>query len=596
MLKTTRARILAACTTIVVLSLAVNTFLNYTVANNANEESIDNTLNAVANSHSQAIGDWVASKMLMISALHDRVLIEPAPVPLFKQIAASGGFLNVYMGYEDKRALFSDRGGIPDDYDPTARPWYQQALRNGGPLVTAPYVDMITNTLVVSFVAPVLEENRAQGVVGGDVAMRSVIENVRSIKPTPASFGVLIDRHGAIIAHQDEQLTLKNISEIAPEIKLNELLTSASPVDVVFNGATKQVLAKPIKGTDWFMLVALDKTEATAGMRSLLATSIGTLVAIALLGTLIVGVMIASTLKRLLMIRDAMDDISHGNNDLTQRLPDDGHDEVAQIARSFNTFIDKLGQVMIQIRDISGSLQTAADEISAGNNDLSSRTESAASSIQQTAAALEQISAAVTQSAGSARQVNEKALTLAQEAGVGGKVVSDVIVTMEDIVAASGKIGDIIGVIDGIAFQTNILALNAAVEAARAGEQGRGFAVVAGEVRNLAQRSAQAAKEIKALIEATVASVASGSTQVRQASATMNEIVGGVSTVTTVMSEITQAADEQMRGIHEINQAVAQLDSMVQQNAALVQESAAASSALQSQADDLTATIGHFKV
>ncbi|MCV9879123.1 methyl-accepting chemotaxis protein [Brenneria izbisi] len=596
MLKTTRGRILAACTTIVVLSLAINTFLNYTIANNSNEESIDNMLNAVATSHSMAIGEWVQSKTLMVTALNDNVLTNDDPIPLFKQVAASGGFINVYMGYEDKTAKFSDPAGIPADYDPTIRPWYQQAVKAGKPIATAPYVDVSTKELIVSFAAPVLDGGTLKGVLGSDVTMQSVIENVKSINPTPASFGVLIARDGTIIAHPDEKLTLKNIAEIAPGIDLSALIAATRPLAIDVAGATKLVLAQPIRGTDWYMLVALDRAEATEGMRSLLFTSVGTLLVIALIGSLVVGFIITSTLKRLLLIRDAMDDISHGNNDLTQRLPDEGHDEVAQIARSFNIFIDKLGQVMSQIRDISASLQMAADEISAGNNDLSSRTESAASSIQQTAAALEQISATVTQSAGSAQQVNEKALTLAKDAGVGGKVVSDVIVTMEDIVTASGKIGDIIGVIDGIAFQTNILALNAAVEAARAGEQGRGFAVVAGEVRNLAQRSAQAAKEIKELIESTVASVTSGSTQVRQASSTMNEIVGGVSTVTTVMSEITHAADEQMRGIHEINKAVAQLDSMVQQNAALVQESAAASAALQSQADDLTKVIGHFKV
>ncbi|KHN53962.1 methyl-accepting chemotaxis protein [Pectobacterium fontis] len=596
MLKTTRSRILAACSTIVILSLVINTFLNYTIANNANKESIQNTLDAVATSHSIAISDWVASKTLMISALHDRAIKDEDPIPLFKQITASGGFLNVYMGYANGTAKFADPGGIPADYNPTVRPWYQQAVKEGKPLVTEPYVDMVTNTLVVSFVVSVVEGGAVRGVVGSDVTMKSVIENVKAINPSPGSFGVLIDRSGTIIAHPDEKLTLKNITDIAPAIKLGEILSADRAHDVDFSGVTKLVLAKPIAGTNWYMLVALDKVEATAGMHSLLSTSVITLVSIALLGTLIIGFIITSTLRRLLQIRDAMDDISNGNNDLTQRLPDEGQDEVAQIARSFNIFVDKISQVMIQIRDISASLQVAADEISMGNNDLSARTESAASSIQQTAASLEEISAAVTQSAGSAQQVNAKALLLSKDAGTGGKVVSDVIVTMEEIVVASGKIGDIIGVIDGIAFQTNILALNAAVEAARAGEQGRGFAVVAGEVRSLAQRSAQAAKEIKELIESTVSSVTSGSVQVRQASDKMNEIVGGVSTVSTVMSEITHAADEQMRGINEINKAVAQLDSMVQQNAALVQESAAASGALQSQAEELNAVVGAFRV
>jgi len=596
MLKTTRSRILAACSTIVVLSLFINTFLNYTIANNANKESVQNMLDETTTSHSMAISDWVSSRTLMISALHDYAIQNEDPIPVFRQIMASGGFLNVYMGYANGTSRFVEPGGIPADYNPTIRPWYQQAVKEGKPIATTPYIDMVTNTLVVSFVTPVKEGSTVKGVIGGDVTMKSVIENVKAINPTPESFGILIDRNGTIIAHPDENLTLKNITDIAPAMNLNEILSAKNAQDVDFSGTIKQVLAKPITGTDWYILVALDKTEATASIRSLLSISVITLVIITLLGTLIIGFIITSILKRLLQVRDAMEEISNGNNDLTQRLPEEGHDEVAQISRSFNIFIGKISQVMVQIRDISSSLQLAADEISAGNNDLSARTESAASSIQQTAASLEEISAAVTQSAGSAKQVNDKALLLSKDAGTGGKVVSDVIVTMEEIVVASGKIGDIIGVIDGIAFQTNILALNAAVEAARAGEQGRGFAVVAGEVRNLAQRSAQAAKEIKELIEATVSSVTSGSVQVRQAGATMNEIVGGVSTVSSVMSEITHAADEQMRGINEINKAVAQLDSMVQQNAALVQESAAASGALQSQAEELNSVVGAFRV
>ncbi|MGM3175023.1 methyl-accepting chemotaxis protein [Dickeya lacustris] len=596
MLKTIRARILVVCTAIIVFSLVVNTFLNYRVTDKYNDESINNLLTAVTAGHSLAISDWVTSKKQIITSLNAVALSNDDPIPMFKQMALAGGFINVYMGYASHTAKFSDPGGIPANYDPTVRPWYQQAVREGKAVATAPYLDMATNTIVVSFVAPVLDGSTVKGVLGSDVTMDSVIANVKSIRPTPSSYGVLIQADGTIIAHPDAKLTLKKLTEIAPVVNLAQILKSDRPVQLSISGRDMLVRTQLVAGTDWYVLVALDKAEATAGMSSLLWTSVVTLLVISILGTIILGLLVNASLKRLSLIRDAMDDISHGNNDLTQRLPDDGHDEVTQIARSFNTFVDKLSMIMLQIRDISASLQSATDEVASGNNDLASRTDAAAASLQQTAAALEQISATVTQSAGSARQVNDRALALANDAGTGGKVVSEVINTMEEIEVASGKIGDIIGVIDGIAFQTNILALNAAVEAARAGEQGRGFAVVAGEVRSLAQRSAQAAKEIKVLIESTVQSVNAGSRQVRQAGNTMSEIVGGVSSVTTVMSEITHASEEQMRGIQEINKAVAQLDSMVQQNAAMVQEAASAFASLQSQSEELHSSISHFKL
>ncbi|TPG64888.1 methyl-accepting chemotaxis protein [Ewingella americana] len=595
MLKTIRSRIIMACISIVICSLAINTFLSYTVADKYNSQATDSTLNALTTSHTQGIGDWVSSKTAMIVSLQS-VVLTADPVPAMKQIATAGNFTNVYVGYANKTAKFSDPTGIPADYDPTGRPWYKQAESAGHPVVTPPYIDAGTGKLVVAFAVPVMENGALKGVVSGDVSMDSVINNVKTIHPTPESFGMLVDSTGTIIAHPNVKLTLKPFSSMAQGVNLQTLFAAKTPVDIRLNNAQKRVRTMPVPGTNWFTLIIEDKDESTAGMRSLLTSSLITLIVIVLISTAVISLIISKAFRRLSEVRDTLNAISSGEDNLTQRLPIDGHDEVTQIAIAFNTFVDKLSKVMAEIRTTSESVKIAADEIAAGNHDLSGRTEAAAASLQQTAASLEQITATVSQSASSAKQASETAKSASAAASRGNDVVTNVITTMESIESASSKIGDITGVIDGIAFQTNILALNAAVEAARAGEQGRGFAVVASEVRSLAQRSAQAAKEIKVLIESTVSSVASGSAQVRLASSSMSEIVSNVSNVSSVMLEITHASEEQMLSINEINRAITQLDSMVQQNAAMVQESTGAASALQEQATGLAVAVGHFRV
>ncbi|MBX3608776.1 MAG: HAMP domain-containing protein [Hydrogenophaga sp.] len=282
--------------------------------------------------------------------------------------------------------------------------------------------------------------------------------------------------------------------------------------------------------------------------------------------------------------------------DLTATISNDRGDEFGAMTKALSSMRDRLVHVVADVKRGTENITVAAKEISTGNNDLSSRTEQTASSLQQTAASMEQMSGAIKQSADSARVANQLADVAGQSAQKGGTVVSQVVSTMEEINQASRKINDIIGVIDGIAFQTNILALNAAVEAARAGEQGRGFAVVAGEVRNLAQRSAQAAKEIKGLISASVDKVAVGTELVGQAGQSMSEIVGNVARVRDIIGEIASASGEQADGVNQINAAVANLDQMTQQNAALVEESAAAATSMNEQASRLAEVVRIFRV
>ncbi|MFS2224816.1 methyl-accepting chemotaxis protein [Pantoea sp. B65] len=292
-----------------------------------------------------------------------------------------------------------------------------------------------------------------------------------------------------------------------------------------------------------------------------------------------------------------IDHIRHiASGDLTQPIAVEGRSEMSQLASSLQHMQQELVKTVSDVRDGSDAIYTGASEISAGNNDLSARTEEQASSLEQTAASMEQLTATVKQNAENARQASKLALSASETAEKGGKVVDGVVRTMSDIAGSSRKIADIISVIDGIAFQTNILALNAAVEAARAGEQGRGFAVVAGEVRSLAQRSAQAAKEIKTLIEESVNRVDTGSVLVESAGETMHDIVNAVTRVTDIMGEIATASDEQSRGIDQIGLAVTEMDRVTQQNASLVEQSAAAAGALEEQASRLSQAVAVFRI
>ena len=283
------------------------------------------------------------------------------------------------------------------------------------------------------------------------------------------------------------------------------------------------------------------------------------------------------------------------SGDLSSHIEAGSGDETGRLLNALRAMNDSLLNVVSQVRTGTDAISTASSEIAAGNMDLSSRTEHQASSLEETASSMEELTSTVKQNADNARQANTLAKSASEVASKGGSIVAQVVDTMGTINDSSRKIVDIIGVIDGIAFQTNILALNAAVEAARAGEQGRGFAVVASEVRNLAQRSAAAAREIKELINASVANVDTGSRLVNDAGQTMGDIVSSIQRVTDIMEEITSASQEQTLGIEQINAAIAQMDEVTQQNAALVEQAAAASQSMQEQAGNLATVVGFFK-
>jgi len=315
--------------------------------------------------------------------------------------------------------------------------------------------------------------------------------------------------------------------------------------------------------------------------------------------SLLISLLVWTVLRGALIgpLKQSIEHIRHiARGDLTQPITYTVRNELGDLLDALQHMQQELARTVSSVRDGADAIYTGASEIAIGNNDLSSRTEQQAASLEQTAASMEQLTATVKQNAENARQASQLALSASETAQQGGKVVDGVVKTMSEIAGSSKKIADITSVIDGIAFQTNILALNAAVEAARAGEQGRGFAVVAGEVRSLAQRSAQAAKEIKALIEDSVSRVDTGSVLVESAGETMHDIVNAVTRVTDIMGEIASASDEQSRGIDQVGLAVTEMDRVTQQNAALVEESASAAASLEDQASRLKQAVSVFNI
>jgi len=336
------------------------------------------------------------------------------------------------------------------------------------------------------------------------------------------------------------------------------------------------------------------KTQEDATTR---ITLIGFAVAVALAMVIVVPTTLANMQSICRPLEEAQQLASSiAQGDLTQPVRVQGRDELTALMRALGDMQGSLSRVVGEVRRTSDSIGVASAEIASGNQDLSNRTERAAGNLQQTASSLEQITGTTVQSTDAARQASEMAQSNAVVAARGGQVVGQVVATMDEINHSSRKINDIIGVIDGIAFQTNILALNAAVEAARAGEQGRGFAVVAAEVRSLAQRSASAAREIKTLIGASVGKVEEGTRLVAEAGSTISEIVVNAQKVSDFITDITTAANEQSQGIGQVNQAVGQLDQMTQQNAALVEQSAAAAASLKEQANHLANLVSTFRL
>lgn len=600
MFSSLRARILLAALTATTLALIVNGVASYYTVQQHNTQQVAHNLDAVVRGNSSALHEWMASRSTMLNGMEEAISSNDPRIAL-RQLTTSGDFMATYLSLADSgETIFFNGWEPPADFDPRERPWYQAAAAAQDTIVTAPYVDAQSGDLVVTFARPFYQNNQLQAVVGADVNIRDMIAIVQDISPTPSSFGFLTTGDGSLIAHPNSELALEPTTVLSDELNaayIEQLANTKQPQQMQLEGSSKLLLSRPIGGnSDWQLVVALDEAEATAGLRAIATTSIVTLLIVAAITAVVFGLLLSLLLRRLLGVRNAMDNIASGEGDLTQRLPEEGNDEVTQIASAFNRFVNKMERVLIDVRTSSESVHHAANEIAMGGQDLSRRTDNAASSLQQTSASVEQITSTVQHTAASAQEANKLSHAATEVAKEGGQMVSNVVTTMEDISDASNKIGEIVTLMNSIAFQTNLLALNASVEAARAGEHGRGFAVVADEVRKLAGRSSDAANDIQKLIEDSQTKVNNGTSLVRNAGSTMKDIVDHITRVTDVLEEINAATSEQSDGIKQVNIAVAELDRMTQENAAMVEESTTAAEQLKEQADRLTGTISSFKL
>ncbi|WP_417068495.1 methyl-accepting chemotaxis protein [Niveibacterium terrae] len=589
--------------------------------------SIRNEVKASAAGTSQLIKEWISVRKAIVTAAAQSLQATDAPLPAIVQTAKSGGFQAAYLGTPDKQMIADHDMQLPAGYDPTVRPWYKDNVGAPGTVMTAPYLDMSTHKMVISFVAPVTRNGAFAGVLGTDVLLDEIVSSVLNLKLIGEGYAMLLGRDGKVLVHKDAATVTKPAAELAPQLsaeRLAALAQSGEMIELELDHARKYLFVHAIPGADMFLAIAIDRNSALAPLNALLWQAIAALLVTLLVVVPLTGLLLNRMLASIRRIHDTMEAIAQGGGDLTRKIAIEGQDEVAETAQAFNRFLDQLREMFLSVRQESTRLTKGVDEIHGIVGKLSADSQRHADLTAENAAAIEQITVSISHIADNTRDADalvketdtlslasvDVIRKVASEVGRSAHEVEDLSALLDRLNQRAQQISGIIQVIKEIADQTNLLALNAAIEAARAGEQGRGFAVVADEVRKLAERTAQATVQITGMIEgvghetgsavenmqSTLTAVRSGVAQSSDAAEKIASIHQNMSAVVARIEEIALSTKEQLSATTAMAQAAEQITNQTQSSDLALQDAATQVRRLNELAVNLRGLFGNFHI
>ncbi|GAB3259642.1 methyl-accepting chemotaxis protein [Chitinimonas naiadis] len=619
-----RTRLILFVAAVVAISATLLAAISYLRMAGEIENGIRQEIAATSLGYGQVVADWVAAKQQIVASVVP-ALVQVDIKPAMQQASTAGQFALFFSGYADKRMVYSTDKTPPEGYDPTARPWYKLAAEQGKPVVTAPYIAASSKKLVVTFAAPKSGGSGVEAVVGADIELESVVNNVLAIKLRGDGYAFLVGKDGKLIAYPKADTALKPVKDVIPGFESIEAYTATDKLNTVeIDGAAKLLALRPIANTDWYLGVVIDKSQAMAPLRTLLIALIVALLLLVAVALAFAWVGIGHLLAGLGRIEKAMATIATGEGDLTLRLPVHSQDEVGRIAQAFNQFIDKLREMFLTVRDQSNELGSGIAHLTDTTDHISRDSNVQSEELSSTAATIEQITVSIAHIADNVSDTHKLVEVVDTGSGESAQAVRQVADEITRIAAEfqqlagvmnslgnrSDQISSIVGVIKEIADQTNLLALNAAIEAARAGEQGRGFAVVADEVRKLAERTGQATVEIGTMIasvrddtrdalgrmEAAVAAVDLGVSRAADATGRIESIRASTGEMVAKMDDIVAATAEQRVATTAMAQSAERVNAMAQQTDSSIQDSNQTLRALSGLAQSLSSLVGRFRL